>query len=544
MKSIAAPLASFLARIHGTESPVVSQSVEILCAAMAEGHVCLPLEKISAEALAELRKSNVVGGSGEFRPLILDHNNLYLSRYHQYEARLAEHLRARSEHADVPPSDETMARLETMTTDAAQKAAVVSALRRRLCIITGGPGTGKTRTAAVALSLLASQKERVRIAVAAPTGKAAARLSSSMAEILASFGLGGDLDHHLPSGAQTIHRLLGWLPGQSQFRHHAGRPLPVDVLVVDEASMIDLPLMTKLLDALHPEARLVLLGDRDQLASVEAGHVLGDICAAGIGAIRECVTELTTNHRFGKESGIHSLASAVRTGDVENTRLLLDFGSADLAARPLPSRLSDALIGPLVEGWAPVLKAKTPTEALARLNDFRILCAVREGAQGVGTLNRIAEQVLAARSLIHPRGGHYAGRPVLIHRNDHSARLYNGDLGILLPDASGELRAFFPGDDNQLRSFAPERLPEHETAFAMTVHKAQGSEFGSALVILPELDSPILTRELLYTAVTRARKRAEIWWTPAALQSALRRRVERWSGLRSRFSADVNTGAT
>ncbi len=537
MNSIADPLAEFLGRASGDNTPLFHEAIKILCKALAEGHVCVPLRALPDGAAAALQKSTAVGEPGAFRPLVIEGGNLYLARYQRYEARLAEQLRARSAHNGPPPDSLIRARLAKMTDDKAQQLAVITALRRRLCIITGGPGTGKTRTATIALTLLAEHlaSSRPRIALAAPTGKAAARLSTSLADTLAQFNIPANAAR-IPSEAQTLHRLLGAIPGETRFRYNAERLLPVDVLVVDEASMIDLPLMTKLLDALHPEARLILLGDRNQLASVEAGHVVGDICSAATGPLRECIVELTTNHRFSAESGIQHLAALVHAGNVEAAEAVLKERHADLSARILPHRIADALAAPLFEGWKKAATARDPAEALSHLNDFRILCALRDGPQGVARVNRVAEQVLAAAGIIAPSGPFYHGRPVLILRNDYSTRLFNGDLGILLQDDLGELRAWFPGENNEMRSFAPGQLPEHETAFAMTVHKAQGSEFGSALIILPEIDSPILTRELLYTAVTRAKSRVQLWWTEVALSAALHRRVSRWSGLRQRFA--------
>jgi exodeoxyribonuclease V alpha subunit len=538
MNSIADPLAEFLGRASGNNTPLFHDAIRMLCRALAEGHVCIPIRTLPEGAEAALRASSAVGAPGDFRPLIFEGENLYLARYQHYETRLAEQLRARASHVDQAPDSLIRARLAKMTDDKAQQQAVVAALRRRLCIITGGPGTGKTRTATIALTLLAEHlaAAKPRIALAAPTGKAAARLSTSLADTLAQFNIPANLAR-VPSEAQTLHRLLGAIPGESRFRFNAERLLPVDVLVVDEASMIDLPLMTKMLDALHPEARLILLGDRNQLASVEAGHVLGDICSAAAGPLRECITELTTNHRFSAQSGIQHLAALVHSGDYDAAEETLKTRHSDLSARLLPRRIGEALGAPLVQGWKDIASATNPADALARLNDFRILCALRDGPQGVVHLNRVAEQVLSAAGLISPTGPFYHGRPVLILRNDSSTRLFNGDLGILLRDELGELRAWFPGENNEIRSLAPSQLPEHETAFAMTVHKSQGSEFASALVILPEIETPILSREHLYTAITRAKSHIQLWWTEASLAAALRRRVTRWSGLRDRFSA-------
>jgi exodeoxyribonuclease V alpha subunit len=540
MKGLAEPLAEFLTRLNGDASPALTDAVRLLCNAVSEGHVCLPLHEMEPGMEETLRASRVVGGPGDFRPLIIEHGNFYLTRYHQYEARLAAQLRERASHVDAEPGRLVTLRLAQMTGDPSQQQAVVAALRRRLCIITGGPGTGKTRTAAVALTLLREHlgEKRLRIALAAPTGKAAARLSSSLADILGQLDLQPAVRKDLQVPAVTLHRLLGAMPGESQFRYRADHPLPLDVLVVDEASMIDLPMMAKLLDALHREAKLVLLGDRDQLASVEAGHVLGDICAATSESLRECVTELTTNHRFSGESGIHRLAGLVKAGNTSETMRLLRSAAPDLVAHKLPERLVDGLKPPLIDGWRDVIEAQNAAEALDRMGDFRILCALREGPQGVTHLNRAAEHVLATAGLIAPTGTHYAGRPILILRNDYQLKLFNGDLGVLRHDDRGELRAYFSGEDGTPRSFSPARLPEHDTAFAMTVHKAQGSEFKKVLVVLPAMDQPVVSRELIYTAVTRARLKVELWWSESSLRAALQRRVIRWSGLRERFQGE------
>ena len=298
--------------------------------------------------------------------------------------------------------------------------------------------------------------------------------------------------------------------------------------------MVDLPLMAKLFDAIRPDARIVLLGDPHQLASVEAGHVLGDICD---GAPRECITELVKNHRFPNTSGIFQISRAINDGDEAAILAVLDSQPADLSAMktPAPAALAAALQERIVAGFRSCISAGTPLDALRRLGDFRILCALRAGPHGVVNLNRLAEQSLADAGLFSPDKTFYAGRPLIVLRNDYSLRLFNGDTGIVLPDEHGELRAFF-ADDGGVRSIPPSRLPEHETAFAMTVHKAQGSEFDRILLVLPERDSPVLSRELLYTAITRAKTNADIWWSEPALRAALARRVVRWSGLRARLA--------
>jgi exodeoxyribonuclease V alpha subunit len=404
-------------------------------------------------------------------------------------------------------------------------------VNNHLTVITGGPGTGKTRTVTEILRQLLGQPrgEQLRIALAAPTGKAAARLTEAIRPIR------NDIE------AMTIHRLLGYRPGSPYFRHDASNPLDVNVLIVDEASMIDLALMAKLVAAVPADARLVLLGDRDQLASVEAGSVLADICAAADnaapnGPLFGTVVALRRNYRFAESSGIFRVSTAINSGDADAAIAAFNE-KVDQEAKwqPLPSstKLASALRDHVVGGFRSYLETKDPEEALARLQQFRILCALRHGPFGAENLNALAEQILADARLLEPRATWYAGQPITITRNDYNLALFNGDSGIILPDleAGGELRAFFVSAQNRIRRFLPSRLPAHETGFAMTVHKSQGSEFETVLLVLPEKDAPLLTRELLYTGVTRARKRVEVWAVEETLRAAIGRRIQRTSGL-------------
>ena len=377
--------------------------------------------------------------------------------------------------------------------------------------------------------------------------------------------------------------MLGYLPDSARFRHDADNPLPCDVVAVDEASMVDLALMAKLFQAIPSSARVILLGDKDQLASVEAGAVLGDICAAaavntltpshsmsldylencrrfslspsegeragvrgsplatgaqGRAALADCVVQLRKNYRFGQHSAIYRLSNAINEGRAEDVlQILRDSGAnaaTDLVSAPLPRRteLKEALRQRVTAGFGEFLKAADPLTALAALARFRILCALREGPFGVTGLNQVTEEILEEAGLIRPQNPWYARRPIMITRNDYNLKLFNGDIGLLLPDGdSGEPRAFFPGPDNALRKFLPLRLPEHETAYAMTVHKSQGSEFDRVLLILPDRESPVLSRELLYTGITRARTSVELWFDEKFFRAGLARRVTRTSGL-------------
>jgi exodeoxyribonuclease V alpha subunit len=388
-----------------------------------------------------------------------------------------------------------------------------------LALISGGPGTGKTHTLARIIGLLQEQHPSLRIALAAPTGKAAAR----MTEALQAAGVATE------GGAQTLHRLLGMRADGSGFRHRREHPLACDVLVVDEASMIDLSLMAHLLDALPVTARLILLGDRDQLAAVEAGAVFADLCDSP--RLDACVALLTTSFRFGDDSGIGQLADRLRSGDAEGVVAQLQADGSDLvwqSGEGIHGVVSAARAGyrAYLES---VASAAAPDALFERFNRFRVLCAHR---QDVATINR----ALAAGSGLRPT----AGMPLLVLRNDSLLRVFNGDIGLVLPDpADGGLKACFvgagTGPSTGPRWIPLTRLPDWEPAWAMTVHKSQGSEFAQVLLVLPSAVSPVATRELVYTGVTRAKQGVALWAGEAVLRAAIERRAERMSGLRERL---------
>ena len=558
--------AAFLCRgVQCADGELSRIVVSLLSQAVGQGSICLALDEIASgtvkagEAeevalpdLAGLRsllgRLPAVGHPGERRPMVLDDaGRLYLYRYWRYEAKTAAFIE-RMASGDGLAIDEELLEdgLERLFPASAcsgaedfQRIAARAALHRRFSVISGGPGTGKTSTVVRILCLLLEQPGglRGRIAMAAPTGKAAARLKSSISAMRLSLPCTEAVRAVLPSEVTTIHRLLGPLP--TGFRHAASNQLPFDTVIVDEASMIDLPLMYALLDAMPPHARLILLGDRDQLASVEAGAVLGDTCRAGEAAgsaVDGCITLLKRSFRFSDSSGIGGLARAVNAGDEATAFDLLSKGSLpDICWISLADqgRMRSLLAEEIVNGYRASLEADTPTAALEFFDRFRVLCALREGPFGVAGLNRSIESLLSGAGLISPSGPFWPGRPVLVTENDPATRLYNGDTGMLLPDpAEGNaLRAFFPGHEGTLRSLPPERLPRHETAFAITVHKSQGSEFDRVLLVLPPSDSPLLTRELVYTAITRAKSSIGIAADEAVFSAAVRRRIERRSGL-------------
>ena len=445
-----------------------------------------------------------------------------------------------------------------------QKIAAATALLKRFCVLSGGPGTGKTATVIRIAALLATvyQDRKPRIALVAPTGKAATRLEESVAAHLPRLGCPPSVAAFIPRTASTIHGLLQPLPDSPYFRHDAGNPLAFDAVIVDEASMVDLALMVKLLEAVPPDSRVVLIGDRNQLASVEAGALLGDICGQAetdrssemctalkrlapefsdramqnTPVIADTIVTLNTNYRFGAASGIGRVSRAVIEGDAEETAAILVDGSCTDCSWWAPENhaaLRNRLEGLVTSHVQELLSAAGPTAALLRLNGFRILCAVRHGPLGVEGVNRTVEAVLAKKGLIFPQGNYYGGQPVIVTRNDYSMGLYNGDTGIILADEedSGTLKAFFPDGPDWARAVPLSRLPPHETAWALTVHKAQGSEFDRVVLVLPSSPSPLVTRELLYTGITRARKECEIWSNEEVLRAAVQAKIKRTSGL-------------
>ncbi|WP_043216557.1 exodeoxyribonuclease V subunit alpha [Aquipseudomonas alcaligenes] len=563
------------------QAPDAVLACAALCSeALAAGDVCLPLARVAGRrpwaehdfvlpSLAELRtlleSSALVGAPGSFAPLILDGERLYLARYQAYEQRLAARLLAMS--AERPVVDETLlseslARLFAFNQQQPdwQRLAAAQAVRRRLAVISGGPGTGKTTTVVRLLAALLEQPggDRLAIGLAAPTGKAAARMAEAIRNAKADLPLADDLKALLPEEARTLHRLLGSRGDSPAVRHDAARPLALDVLVVDEASMVDLALMAKLVDALPQQARLILLGDKDQLTAVEAGAVFAELCegrgfdaaaAAELqritgqtvpvetprSALGDAVVLLTHSHRFAGDSGIGELARRINGGDAAGTLNLLREGRADLAWQAEPSQA--ALLERLEQGYAPYLKAArrgNTAEAFAAFNAFRALTAQREGPWGVGGLNEALEARIKRRYSLAERERWYPGRAVMVRQNDYALGLFNGDIGLCLAGEHG-LRVYFEGDDG-FRAFAPARLPSHDSAFAMTVHKSQGSEFSEVLLALPESPSPLLTRALFYTGITRAKHKVEIWGLPARLAEAVNTKAERAAGLAQRLA--------
>ncbi|MDI3270765.1 exodeoxyribonuclease V subunit alpha [Pseudomonas sp. AL03] len=586
-----------------------------LLEALDGAHWCKVLASSSLVALAADGRE-----AAQHRPLVLSGKRLYLRRYWAYERRIDNSLRQRlAEHETTP--DDVSQRLTRLFGPARpgevidwQKLACALAIRSAFSIITGGPGTGKTTTVVRLLALLQAPAveagKPLRIRLAAPTGKAAARLTESISQQVRTLEVDEAVRVKIPSDVTTVHRLLGSRPGTRHFRHHAGNRLPLDVLVVDEASMIDLEMMANLLDAMPAHARLVLLGDKDQLASVEAGAVLGDLCrdaeagwyspqtrlwlqavsgesldASGLqedtqGAhpLAQQVVMLRHSRRFGEGSGIGQLARWVNQQQPEEARKLLAARSHDdVFSLSLKGEQDRALERLLLEGhgdgpqgyrhYLSLLRSLRPPldntlndpcwtdwarQVLQAFDAFQLLCAVRKGPWGVEGLNQRVTAALLKARLIDSDQQWYEGRPVLMTRNDYGLGLMNGDIGIALklperdgPEAGKQvLRVAFPRNDGQggVRFVLPSRLNDVETVYAMTVHKSQGSEFAHTALILPDALNPVLTKELIYTGITRAKN----WFTlieprPGVFEEAVRRKVKRLSGLMLELEEGVET---
>ncbi|HEX8780372.1 MAG TPA: exodeoxyribonuclease V subunit alpha, partial [Nocardioides sp.] len=466
---------------------------------------------------------------------------VYLDRYHEQETQVIDDLAARA--ASRPPHDpdllaRSLARVFPESSYDEQREAVGAAASRWTTVLTGGPGTGKTTAVAGLLVALADQAadrgEPIRIALAAPTGKAAARLQEAVHGSAATF-TPEDRARLAGLEASTLHRLLRPLPGSStRFRHDRGNRLPHDVVVVDESSMVSLTMMARLLEAVRPDARVVLVGDPDQLSSVDAGAVLSDLVRGYEGRSDSPVVSLRNPHRFGAEIG--ALAEALRLGDADAALEVLDAGhdAVEWVTTADPAAAVRATALPAALAVRDAARAGDPERALAALDRHRLLCAHRDGPHGVGLWNRRVEQWLTSETgdPLHERS--YLGRPLLVTANDYALGVYNGDTGVVVATDDGP-RVHLATSEG-VRDFAPSRLGDVDTMHAMTIHKSQGSQADVVTVLLPDEESRLLTRELFYTAVTRARDKVRVVGPEPAVRAAIGRRAQRASGLAQRLS--------
>ncbi|WP_223151419.1 exodeoxyribonuclease V subunit alpha [Chitinophaga varians] len=590
------------------EVPVLKPYAYLLSKKLSEGHICLDLDAISEEqenlpgfyqiqenGAAPLTTIPLVGKNGnDSQPFVLFQNRLYLQRYYRYETSFLQHIN------DFLAAEKTLLQERVALLEQQQElirrlfpagnalrdgddpadwqlAAAITGVLNNFTIITGGPGTGKTTTVAKLLAILYATDPALKVALAAPTGKAAARMAESLRNttIPVNPAIAEKFQDLSPS---TIHRLLKSIKNSPYFRYNKKNPLTYDVVIIDECSMIDVALFAKLLDAIHPQTRLILLGDKDQLASVEAGSLFGDLCQAqeklnmfsgdrlqlinrfisddqrtipvaqaqthSRHPLFEHLVELRRSHRFTGHTGIGKFSKALIRNDQPAIRSFFAAGADDQVVIDQSGNV--ALFEKFIAGYESFIREPDTRTALRKLNDQRVLVAVREGAQGLYAINRDIERYLHDHGKIRITAEFYENRPIILTRNYYEHGLFNGDTGIIRPDENGVLMAWFEDSNGELKGVLPGYLTLAETAFAMTIHKSQGSEFGQVLVVLPDAaDVPILTRELLYTAVSRARHKVYVQGSAAVILAAAERFVARASGIAARFltqAGDVKTG--
>ncbi|MEY8239153.1 MAG: exodeoxyribonuclease V subunit alpha [Cycloclasticus sp.] len=548
---------------------LVEKSLQLVLEALEAGQISIDMKTVPAELKVasstdwqqQLIDAGVASNAGGFTPLIIDGDQLYLARYHLYHSQLNNRLAQlatetasmQSENAEADQAMmKTLTRLfpDTEISPNWQKVAAALALKKRLCVISGGPGTGKTTTVLRLLAALyeieGTSTHKLRIRLAAPTGKAAARMQESIRNNLPKLDCSENIKQQLQLEASTLHRLLGYRPNSVNFRHHAGNPLALDVLVIDESSMIDSAMMAKCLDALPVNARVILLGDKDQLAAVEPGSPFASICSQ-IGFSQKFAGELAAlsgqslsdsvseqpqslgdnlvflhhSYRFDDSSGIGQLAKAINAGQYSNALELMvsdkysdsswiEYKATDY--RGYTNKVTDPLIHKVQQGFAPFMQALKqevvePEKVFEAFTRFCMLTATHKGYCG-----RIESNLLCQKALgFTTEAIWYHGRPVMVSNNDYQTGLYNGDVGICLDiEGNGQLRVYFPFSDG-FKDFSPSRIPNHDTAFAITVHKSQGSEFNQVLFLLPDKPSAVFNKALIYTAITRAKEQVELW---------------------------------
>lgn len=557
-----------------------------------QANVCLEIETIEQKSRAWgwqevppldelediIRSCPLIGRPGDELPLIADNGKLYLHRYYHYEKSISEHLLARSGCQRLMSGAETeiIDRLFDQDSNSKQPdmqkiAAIVCSLHP-LAIISGGPGTGKTYTVGKIMALLLEQQTDIKIQLAAPTGKAAMKLSQSINNMREDLPLDPQLRGLIPHEALTLHRLLAIDRYSHRPRYNHYQPLDCDLLVLDEASMIDQQMMALLCDALRPDARLILLGDKDQLSSVEAGSVFADL-SGGLQqtsfnpqqqrqlqqawqysvsmnnsqhALADQLVVLDRSHRFDRDSAIGRIAGMINTGQSEQTIQLLNDSNenSNLKWLQLPeSSLSTALKKQADGYYWQIMQAESIDQAFGLFHKYQILSALWSGPAGVDSINGCIEQYLKQKSGIDSSQQYYQGKPLMMTRNIYQYELYNGDVGIVWPDHDGQLNIWFETGGGEYRVLSLSQIPQHVTAYAMTVHKSQGSEFEHVLILLPSRESEVMSRELLYTAITRAARSVELWAGADIIRRTIEHKTLRVSGLLQRLQrAPAGTG--
>ncbi|MDB5201309.1 MAG: recD [Ferruginibacter sp.] len=562
--------------------------IYLLSKKLSEGHICIFLEdNHRQEMLAAgyehispwqtIKKDPLVAEGITTRPFVLLDNRLYLQRYFNYETVIIERIKALLEEEAEDLSSRTEALLQNQSLiksifDKAKDqvtnwplAAAVSAALQNFTIITGGPGTGKTTTVAKILAILFTINPELTVSLTAPTGKAAARMAESL-KIAGAKESGAIKEKFDALEPATIHRILGYIPRSPYFKHNKSNPLKTDLLIVDESSMIDAALFAKLLDAIGPGTKLILLGDKDQLASVEAGSLFGDLCQAQpinqfsaerTSLINSFITEplqqlpaagnnntqhplfqhvigLQKSYRFSDDKGIGKFSKAI----IQNQPIILsEFFSGRDEQVTLDDSYSETLFQDFISGYEAYIKETDIALGIRKFNELRVLCAVRSGEQGLYALNKKIEQFLQAKKWIRFTGEFYQHRPIMVTSNHYELQLFNGDTGIIREDENGQLKAWFETTEGGVRAVSPGYISQCETTFAMTIHKSQGSEFEQLLVVLPKSEKMgLLTRELLYTAVTRAKSKLIVQGKEELLIKMAATTVQRGSGIINRFN--------
>lgn len=574
------------------DTDILRPYIYLLSKHISEGHICVELDNISRDELTEggfekpaskekLAKDNLISAGTAYKPFILFNNRLYLQRYFHYESVILEKIKDLSKKENADNEQVLIAHKKIITElfaisgeDTAglntnwPLVAAITAVLNNLTIITGGPGTGKTTTVAKILAILYNINPALKIALGAPTGKAASRMAESIKNISlpGDEGITQQLTKTVPT---TIHRLLKSIKGGTQFRHNNDNPLKYDVVVIDECSMIDVALFAKLLDAIGENTKLILLGDKNQLASVEAGSLFGDLCDSqekvnifskkradlinnfipipskriskdhikqpSSHPLFEHVIELQTSRRFNDNEGIGKFSKAIIAND---TKVLESFTEKQADKQvTIDADYNETIFAEFISGYAAYINEPDIAAALKKINNCRVLCAVKEGEQGVYAITKCIEATLVKRGLIVISEDFYHNRPIMVTSNNYELGLFNGDIGIIRTDDTGAPLAYFEDTEGNIRSVLPAYIAHAETVFAMTIHKSQGSEFEKVLVVLPKQeDVQILTRELLYTAVTRAKGKVFIQGSKKTILKAAERKVRRASGIQDRIN--------